>query len=109
MIGWFTVTAMAILELTVLVSLARFSPLRRRIDYVFGIAFGLVVSRLLASQFGDMSVYFPSTAFSSGLEGKDQIIVLSSLSSFLVPLIIGIVCLACVRRLGKLKTVTEPT
>jgi uncharacterized membrane protein len=103
MIGWLTVTATAILEFVALAWFSRSVPRRRGIDYLLLAVVVVVLHRILSSRTGDMSVYFPSTAFSSGSEGKDQIVVLSALSSLLVPLTIAMMCVAGIGKWGKPK------
>lgn len=95
--GWFSVLLIGALLIAAAVVLIR-RAVRRWWDYLLILALaGLLFRPLYNLVSGDVSRYLPAFFWSDGSDGKDQIILASIASTFLLPLVVSALILLIVK------------
>jgi len=97
--GWFSVVLIAALLIAAAAILVRRAA-QRWWDYLLILAgAGLLFRPLYEAVSGDVSRHLPAFLWSADADGKDQIILASVASTFLLPVIVAALTLLIARRL----------
>lgn len=98
--GWISVLLLTAALIAAVVALVR-QTVRRWWDYLLILAgAGLLFRPLYDLVGGDVSRYLPGFLWSADADGKDQIIIASVATTFLLPLIVAMLLLLAVKRIA---------